>query len=46
MTAAERHQAYLDLKVDDPRWILVLVILGLFLVAASFPRLRESSVAN
>jgi hypothetical protein len=41
MTAAERHQAYLDLKVDDPRWILVLVILGLFLVAASFPRLRE-----
>jgi hypothetical protein len=46
MTAAERHQAYLDLKVDDPRWILVLVILGLFLVAASFPRLRECSVAE
>jgi hypothetical protein len=41
MTAAERHQAYLDLKVDDPRWILVLVILSLFIAAASFPRLRE-----
>ena len=46
MTAAERHQAYLDLKIDDPRWILVLVILGLFLVAASLPRLRECSVAE
>jgi hypothetical protein len=43
MTAAERRQAYLDLKVDDPRWILVLVILSLFIVAASFPRLREVS---
>jgi hypothetical protein len=41
MTTAERHQAYLDLKVEDPRWILVLVILSLFIVAASIPRLRE-----
>jgi hypothetical protein len=41
MTAAERHQAYLDLKVDDPRWILVLAILSIFIVAAAFPRLRE-----
>jgi hypothetical protein len=41
MTAAERHQAYVDLKVDDPRWILVLTIFAVFLVAASFPRLRE-----
>ena len=41
MTTAERHQAYLDLKVDDPRWILLLVILAVFLAAASFPRLRE-----
>jgi hypothetical protein len=41
MTAAERHQAYLDLKVDDPRWILVLTILAVFIAAASFPRLRE-----
>jgi hypothetical protein len=45
MSAAERHQAYLDLKVDDPRWILLLMILVVLLVAASFPRLRESSVA-
>jgi hypothetical protein len=41
MTTAERRQAYLDLKVDDPRWILVLAILSIFIVAASFPRLRE-----
>lgn len=41
MTEAERHQAYLDLKVDDPRWILVLAILSIFIVAAAFPRLRE-----
>jgi hypothetical protein len=41
MSAAERHQAYLDLKVDDPRWILVLVSLAVFIAAASFPRLRE-----
>ena len=41
MTAAERHQAHLDLKVDDPRWILVLAILSIFIVAAAFPRLRE-----
>jgi hypothetical protein len=41
MSAAERHQAYLDLKVDDPRWILLLVILAVFIAAASFPRLRE-----
>lgn len=40
MTEAERHQAYLDLKVDDPRWILVLAILSIFIVAAAFPRLR------
>jgi hypothetical protein len=41
MTAAERHQAYLDLKVDDPRWILLLAILAVFIAAASFPRLRD-----
>ncbi len=41
MTAAERHQAYLDLKVDDPRWILLLLILAVFIAAAAFPRLRE-----
>ena len=41
MTAAERHQAYLDLKVDDPRWILVLAILAIFILAAAFPRSHE-----
>jgi hypothetical protein len=41
MTTAEREQAYLDLKVDDPRWILVLVIFAIFILAAAFPRLRE-----
>jgi hypothetical protein len=44
MTAAERHQAYLDLKVDDPRWILLLLILAVFILAAAFPRLREVRV--
>jgi hypothetical protein len=44
MTSAERHQAYLDLKVDDPRWILVLVIFAIFIAAASFSRLREVRV--
>lgn len=41
MTPAECHQAYVELKVDDPRWILVLVIFAIFIAAASFPRLRE-----
>ena len=41
LTAAERRQAYVDLKLDDPRWILVLVILSILIVAAGFPRVRE-----
>lgn len=45
MTTSERHQAYLDLKVDDPRWILVLAILAIFIAAASFPRAREVSAS-
>lgn len=43
MTAVERHQAYLDLKVDDPRWMLLMLILAVFIAAASFPRRREIS---
>jgi hypothetical protein len=41
LTAAQRQQAYLDLQIDDPRWILVLVILSILIVAAGFPRLRD-----
>lgn len=40
LTAAERHQAYADLQLDDPRWILLLVIFAVFFLAASLPRLR------
>jgi hypothetical protein len=41
LTAAERQQAYQELMVDDPRWIVLLVIFGILLVAAHLPRLRE-----
>jgi hypothetical protein len=40
LTAAERRQAHQELMVDDPRWILLLVIFGLLLLAAHLPRLR------
>lgn len=42
LTAAERRQAHQELMVDDPRWILLLVIFGLLLLAAHLPRLRGS----
>jgi hypothetical protein len=42
LTAAERQQAYRELMVDDPRWILLLAIFGLLLLAAHLPRLRET----
>ncbi|SNT62701.1 hypothetical protein SAMN05421812_114156 [Asanoa hainanensis] len=38
LTAAERAQHLEQLHLDDPRWILNLVIFGLFLGAAHFPR--------
>lgn len=41
LTAAERQQAYADLMVDDPRWILLLAMFAIFLLAAHLPRLRE-----
>jgi hypothetical protein len=41
LTAAERQQAYQELMVDDPRWVVLLVIFGILLVAAHLPRLRE-----
>jgi hypothetical protein len=43
LTATERHQAYVDLKLDDPRWILLLVIFVFFFLAARLPRLSEST---
>jgi hypothetical protein len=42
LTAVERQQAYDQLMVDDPRWMLLLVIFGVLLLAAHLPRLRES----
>jgi len=41
LTPAERQQASIELKVDDPRWILVLLIFAIFLAAAAYPRFRE-----
>jgi hypothetical protein len=41
LTAAEREQAHQELMVDDPRWILLLVIFGILVLAAHLPRLRE-----
>ncbi|GIE95483.1 hypothetical protein [Paractinoplanes rishiriensis] len=32
LTPAERHQAAQDLMLDDPRWIMLLVMFGLLLV--------------
>ena len=34
LSPAERTQAYDDLMLDDPRWILLLVMFGLLLLAA------------
>lgn len=42
LTAAEREVAYVDLQLDDPRPILLLVIMGILVVAAGLPRLREA----
>ncbi|HZE39422.1 MAG TPA: hypothetical protein VE172_11490 [Stackebrandtia sp.] len=41
LTAAERKQASTDLMVDDPRWILLLGMLAVLLVAAYLSRVRE-----
>ncbi|MEV4535163.1 hypothetical protein AB0J82_15165 [Asanoa sp. NPDC049518] len=38
LTAAERADHLDQLHLDDPRWILNLVIFALFLGAAHFPR--------
>ncbi|MFF0255686.1 hypothetical protein ACFYPW_24645 [Micromonospora zamorensis] len=41
LTAAEKDQLTAALHVDDPRWILNLVIFAVFLLSAFFCRLRE-----
>ncbi|MFY1687407.1 hypothetical protein [Plantactinospora sp. WMMB782] len=41
LTAAEKDQFAAALHVDDPRWILNLLIFAVFLLAAFFSRLRE-----
>lgn len=43
LTEAEKEQFAAALHVDDPRWILNLVIFGAFLLAAFFSRLREAN---
>jgi hypothetical protein len=41
LTAAERRQAADDLMLDDPRWILLLVMFGFLVIAAHLSRVRE-----
>jgi hypothetical protein len=41
LTEAERQQAYTELMVDDPRWIVLLVIFGILVLAMHLPRLRS-----
>lgn len=43
LSAAEKDQFAAALHVDDPRWILNLLIFAIFLLSAFFSRLRESS---
>jgi hypothetical protein len=40
LTESERQQAYMELMVDDPRWIVLLVMFGLLVLAMHLPRLR------
>jgi hypothetical protein len=43
LTTVERDQAGEDLMLDDPRWIMLLAMFALLLVAASFSRVRDTS---
>jgi hypothetical protein len=43
LTEAERQQAYTELMLDDPRWIVLLVIFGILVLAMHLPRLRSVS---
>jgi hypothetical protein len=41
LTAAVRRQAADDFMLDDPRWILLLAMFGILLVAAHLSRVRQ-----
>jgi hypothetical protein len=41
LTAAERRQAADDLMLDDPRWILLLAMFGILVVATHLSRVRD-----
>jgi hypothetical protein len=41
LTEAERQQANTELMLDDPRWIVLLVIFGILVLAMHLPRLRS-----
>ncbi len=42
LTAAERTQAANDLMLDDPRWILLLALFAIFVVAMALPARRPA----
>jgi hypothetical protein len=42
LTAVERRQASKDLMLNDPRWIMLLVMFGLLIVATCFSRVRDT----
>ncbi|MGH8795235.1 MAG: hypothetical protein ACRDXX_21665 [Stackebrandtia sp.] len=42
LTAAERRQAASDLMLDDPRWMPILAMFALFLLAANLPARRRA----
>jgi hypothetical protein len=46
LTAAQRQQFAADLHLDDPRWMLNLVIFALLLLAAFWSRVRESRASE
>jgi len=45
LTPAERLQAAEDLMLNDPRWIVLLVILGLLLLAMQMPASRTTQAS-
>lgn len=46
LTTAQRHQAADDLMLDDPRWIPLLVMFAVFVVAAHWSRVRSLNAAT
>jgi hypothetical protein len=46
LTAAEKHQATQDLMLNDPRWIVLLAILGLLLIAMHMPAARTGGLVG